>query len=80
MLATKDAVVRRVALRQFNRYHLRRAARIIQGGQVGDAQDRRRINAMLTMVKDAVWAEVIFFLLLFKILLILINFFFFSKV
>ena len=64
LLATKASVVRRVALRQFNRYQLRRSARIIQGHQVGDAQDRQRINAMLTMVGDAVWAEVIFFCVL----------------
>jgi hypothetical protein len=50
-------VVRRVVVPQFNRYHIVRAARVVRGSMVGDVDDRRRLNAMLAMVRDAMWAE-----------------------
>jgi hypothetical protein len=57
LLTAKEGVVRRVVVPQFNRYHIVRAARVVRGSMVGDVDDRRRLNAMLAMVRDAMWAE-----------------------
>jgi hypothetical protein len=57
LLTAKENVVRRVVVPQFNRYHIVRAARVIRGSMVGDVDDRRRLNAMLALVRDAMWAE-----------------------
>ena len=57
LINTKEGVVRRVVVPQFNQYHMRRAARVISGHMVGDAQDRQNIKAMLGAANDAIWAE-----------------------